>query len=161
MFPVIRLTWTNSNWHAWHLAVDDNLDQVDLAASEYYSEGHLYRKDGLPIKMDSFYSEIWHPIHSYLLQPLGFCNYTPIIFHINKFLLKESESCHFEIAKFFKYAQSFQSYTALTKQEGPEVCWDSPKMSLLLNCHLLCFIREEQFSVLPSKNKVADEKTTG
>ena len=67
MFPVIRLTWTNSNWHAWHLAVDDNLDQVDLAASEYYSEGHLYRKDGLPIKMDSFYSEIWHPIHSYLL----------------------------------------------------------------------------------------------
>ena len=53
--PVIRLTWTNSNWHAWHLAVDENLDQVDLAASEYYSEGHLYRKDGLPIKMDSFY----------------------------------------------------------------------------------------------------------
>jgi hypothetical protein len=33
------------------LAVDDNLDQVDLAASEYYSEGHLYRKDGLPIKI--------------------------------------------------------------------------------------------------------------
>jgi hypothetical protein len=67
MFPVIRLIWTNSNWHAWHLAVDDNLDQVDLAASDYYSEGHLYGKDGLPIKMDSFYSEIWHPIHSYLL----------------------------------------------------------------------------------------------
>ena len=90
----------------------------------------------------------------------GFLQLYSNYFNINKFLLKESESCHFEIAKFFKYAYSFQSYKALTKQEGPEVCRDFLKMSLLLNCHFLGFSREEQFSVLPSKNKVANEKTT-
>ena len=50
----------------------------------------------------------------------------------------------------------------MTKQEGPSVCWDAPKTTdpkndhLFLDC-LLCFSWEEEFSMLPSKNKVADE----
>ena len=41
---------------------------------------------------------------------------------------------------------------ALPKQEGPNIFWGD----FFLNCHLQCFSREEEFSKLPSKNKVAD-----
>ena len=40
-----------------------------------------------------------------------------------------------------------RNYKALTKQEGPNVCWDSSKMHSFLDCRLLCFSREEEFNV--------------
>ena len=46
----------------------------------------------------------------------------------------------------------------MTKQEWPNVCWDALKMTfgVFLNCQM--FNREEEFSALSSKNKVADVK---
>ena len=43
---------------------------------------------------------------------------------------------------------------ALTKEDGPN------GLGMLQKCRFLCFSREEEFTLLPSENKV-DEKTPG
>ena len=47
-------------------------------------------------------------------------------------------------------------------KKGQNVCCDAPKMQVFSkNCRFLCFSREEELSVMPSKNKLAYEKTAG
>ena len=47
-------------------------------------------------------------------------------------------------------------------KKGQNVCCDAPKMQVFSkNCRFLCFSREEELSVMPSKNKLANEKTAG
>ena len=47
----------------------------------------------------------------------------------------------------------------LTKQEGPEICWDADKMLVFFKLMHSILYFEEEFSQISSKYKVADEKT--
>ena len=62
-----------------------------------------------------------------------------------------------------KVCTIFEKYLskALIKQEDPNICWDVLKITIFrIVAFYLGFIREEEFSALPSK-KVANEKTIG